>query len=206
METHLKNMQTRELIARCNHGDTEAWEELYARYHGKIVSVVKRFARHGSDEAHDLVQEVFVHLMKALKTYDDTRSPEAYILEIARRVGIGRLRKESAAKRGGDNPGHVLLDAHDAGPEEGRAAIADPGRNQQEAMEKAQEKRLLRSALRLISEACRDLLRLRYEEGLSYKEIAAQMGVKEGALRVRAQRCLQALSAAYSETPRQEAV
>jgi RNA polymerase sigma-70 factor (ECF subfamily) len=206
VNSHLKNERSQELIARCNRGETEAWEELYARYYGKILCVVRRFARDGSDEAQDLVQEVFINLMKALKTFDDTRSPEAYILEIARRVGIGRFRKETAAKRGGDNPGHLLLDAHDGGQEEGRITIPSGAHDQETALRNAQERSLLRGALKRLSETCRELLELRYEKGLSYKEIAAQTNAKEGTLRVRVQRCLNALSTAYSESPQQEAV
>ena len=39
------------------------------------------------------------------ESYEPSKSVEAYILEIARRVRISSYRKEAALKRGGGNPG-----------------------------------------------------------------------------------------------------
>lgn len=186
---------TESLIRRCNQGEQRAWEEFYAAYHGMISLAVRRLPGPASEDTDDVVQEVFLHLFKALRNYDPSRPVEAYILEIARRVTISRLRMGAAAKRGGLNPGNRRVDAH--GGEEGEAGtiqVKYQGADQEQLLMDAQEGRLLHMALKAVSESCRRLLALRFEQGLSYREIAETLNEKEGTLRVRLQRCLSALA------------
>ena len=183
----------RSLIQRCNRGDKRAWEELYARYSGSVSRAVGRLGSGDPQETEDLVQEVFLHLFKALRKYDPSRPLEAYILEIARRVRISKYRRNSAAKRGGRECTTMPLDAHDGG-EAGYIMIPSPEGNQEAALIKAQESGLLRKALKTLSESCRKLLAMRYHKDLSYKELSTEFGAKEGTLRVRVQRCLSALA------------
>jgi len=89
------------LVERCNDGEKAAWDEFYARYYGLVSRMVKRYARGRFDETDDMVQEVFIHIFKALRQYDPTRPIETYLLEIARRVRISQYRSLSAQKRGG---------------------------------------------------------------------------------------------------------
>ena len=193
------------LIQRCNQGDKRAWEEFYGRFHGLVLSVVKKYGNAGSDDLEDMTQEVFIHLFKALQTYDMSRPIEAYVLTIARRVRISRLRKTSALKRGGGNPGSAMVDALDGDEEGNSVSVASPADDQETLLIKAQERRLVQRALNALSDACRNILAMRYEQGLSYKHIAAHLAVKEGTLRVRVQRCLSSLSGIYSTILSEEA-
>lgn len=156
------------------------------------------------DDREDLIQEAFIQLFKALKHYDSTRPVEAYIMEIARRVAIGHLRKASASKRGGLNPSG-RVDAHDDSPERGFVSVPSPGEDQEASLIKAQEKILLRRAFQGLSEACKTLLGLRYDEGLSYQEIGDVLQVKEATLRVQVARCLTALARLCAEVGLPEA-
>ena len=83
----------------------------------------------------------FVNLFKALKQYDPGRPIETYILEIARRVRIGRYRKASAVKRAG-NP--VPVDFWGSDSERGFIAVASADENQEDSLIRAQEKGLLK--------------------------------------------------------------
>jgi RNA polymerase sigma-70 factor (ECF subfamily) len=186
------------LIQRCNRGDKRAWEELYARYSGAVSRTVGKLGSGDPQETEDLVQEVFLHLFKALRKYDPSRPIEAYILEIARRVRISRYRRNSAAKRGGREHATMPLDAHDGG-EAGYIMIPSPEGDQEAALIKAQQTSLLRKALKMLSENCRKLLAMRYHKELSYKELATEFSAKEGTLRVRVQRCLSALARHHGE-------
>ncbi len=185
----------RSLIQRCNRGDKRAWEEFYSIYFGLVSSVAKRYSSQAND-TEDIIQEVFVNLFKALKHYDPGRSIETYILEIARRVRIGWHRKASASKRAG-NP--VPLDIHAWESERESIGLQSAGEDQEDSLIKAQEKRLLRRALESISESCRELLALRYDRGLSYREIADILKTREVTLRSQLQRCLASLSKNYSK-------
>jgi len=164
-----------------------------------VATAVRR--NRGADEAdmEDVVQEVFINLIKALRNYDPMRPLEAYILEIARRVKISYLRSASAAKRGGPNPGRRRVDLHDRLADDvGAVQVAARQPGQEQRLMEAQEAGLLRRALQNVSENCRKLLAYRYDRGLSYKEIAETLGEKEGTLRVKLQRCLTALAQHYS--------
>ena len=99
-------------------------------YFGLVSSVARRYSSQAND-AEDIIQEVFVSLFTALKRYDPARSIEAYILEIARRVRIGRYRKASAAKRAG-NP--VPLDVHDCDSERGFIAMTSADEDQESSL------------------------------------------------------------------------
>jgi RNA polymerase sigma-70 factor, ECF subfamily len=190
----------RTLIERCNRGERDAWEEFYRRYYGLVACAVKKLRSSEPDDTEDVVQDVFINLFRALKEYDPARSLEAYIIEIARRVRISRFRSATAAKRGGRAGPASPLDAHDRGDEGGYISIASNADNQEQALIKAQETRLLRKALEGISETCRKLLALRYDGGMQYSEMASILGLKEGTLRVKVQRCLSALAKSYDRS------
>ncbi|MGO9571099.1 MAG: RNA polymerase sigma factor [Desulfomonilaceae bacterium] len=194
----------RSLIERCNCGDREAWAQFYALCFPLVSLAVRRISYSDPEDNEDTIQDVFVQLFKALRAYDPARSLQAYVLEIARRVAIGRLRNMAAAKRGGLNPGHKRVNAHDCDDDEEAVAVASPHADQEVLLIKAQEGNLLRKALGNVTENCRRLLLLRYEQELSYKEIAKTTGVKEPTLRVRVQRCLSALGERYSELSSKE--
>lgn len=192
------------LIKRCNQGDKEAWNQFYARYVGVIAKAVSRYSHSAVETTDDLVQEVFIQLFKALRSYDSSRPVEAYILEIAKRVGISRFRRGSAAKRGGATAAPLPISAHGEG-EAGYIVIGAPEEDQESALIKANAVRALRKALQSLTDACRSLLSLRYEKGLSYAEIAQLLEVKEGTLRVRVQRCLSTLAQRYTGLTPEEA-
>ncbi|MFH0824860.1 MAG: sigma-70 family RNA polymerase sigma factor [Pseudomonadota bacterium] len=197
---------TESLIRRCNQGDRQAWDEFYASYAGMINAAVGKFTWIGADEREDVVQDVFLKLIDALKTYDPSMPLAAYILEIARRVRISGLRQATALKRGGKNPGTVSLNTHDSGDPDQGVSVPSKLDDPETLLSKARETQKLRFALSRISSACRALLELRYDRNLSYSEIAEQMGAREGTLRVRVQRCLSDLAKRFSDNAPEEAV
>jgi RNA polymerase sigma-70 factor (ECF subfamily) len=192
------------LIQRCNRGEKSAWEEFYAYCLPLVRCAVTRLFRTRPDEIEDVIQDVFIHLFKALRHYDISRSLEAYVLEIARRVAISRFRHVSALKRGGQNPGRVPLDGHGPNDDTSWASSTAQNETQEEALIKAQDASFLRRALERLSDSCRRLLAMRYDAGLSYGDIAAELNVREGTLRVRVQRCLSSLALAYAEASLKE--
>ncbi|MCA1960268.1 MAG: hypothetical protein LDL33_05695, partial [Desulfomonile sp.] len=60
-------------------------------------------------------------------------------------------------------------------------------------------------ALLRLSDACRKLLGLRYERGLSYAEISGASDVRQGTLRVQVLRCLSSLGREYGRLVGREA-
>lgn len=204
MPEELPNSKAEDLVKRCNQGDGQAWEEFYGRYVGMISRVAKSYFKSSHEDADDLIQEVFVRLMNALKNFDATMSLEAYIIEIARRVRIERLRKAASLKRGGGHSRPLPISVHDCPEDQVRIVLASQTEDQEASLMKAQEAGILRQAILELSDGCRKVLALRYDEGLSYKEIAEKLALKEGTLRVRVQRCLSSLAGLYSKAAQQE--
>jgi RNA polymerase sigma factor (sigma-70 family) len=165
------------LVERCNGGEEKAWHEFWSRYHNKISGAVRKLCYSAPGEIEDIVQEVFEHLLTALRSYDPSRSIEAYIVDIARKVAISYIRKESAKKRKPLSTADCPVDP-------------PPCPNPEGTLIQAQEKELLRKSLNELPEDCRRLIAMKYDEGLSYKEIATWTGVKEVTLRTQMSRCL----------------
>jgi RNA polymerase sigma-70 factor (ECF subfamily) len=166
-----------------------------------VHCAVRRFSR--SDELEDVSQEVFIQLFKALRDYDEEKSLEAYIMEIARRVAIGRFRRATAFKRGGPNREPSVDSSRDGDLQRGFCSSAS-AENQEMLLIRAEETKFLRFALNAISEACKKLLGFRYDQGLSYQEISALLGTKEATLRVQVARCLSSLSTHYGRAASME--
>jgi len=183
------------LVGRCNRGDEYAWEELYRRCLPLMHIAVKRFVPRTDNE--DIIQDVFIQIFKALKQYDPTRSLEAYIMEIARRVAIGYLRRASASKRGGLKLAG-LVNAQDEKRDQGFISLVGDMENQEKKLINAEEREHLRKAFKTLSDACKKLLELRYDAELSYQEISGILEIKEATLRVQAARCLSALARRYT--------
>lgn len=106
-----------ELARRCSDGDESAWTTLVERYQRKIWHVAFQFTGR-EDEAEELTQEIFVHLMAALGSFDSSGSLPAWIQRVARNYAIDhyrRRRRERSLVTAGDDFDHAVLFTEDAG-------------------------------------------------------------------------------------------
>ena len=111
----------------------------------------------------DLVQETYVRLLRA-KTAGKVRYARALLFSIAHNTALDLFRRRRAA------PVEAVTDLAEAAVLEKAPVVSDPV-VQQEELE------ILAEAVRVLSERCRQVVLLRYLEGLSYKEIATRLGV-----------------------------
>jgi RNA polymerase sigma-70 factor (ECF subfamily) len=139
------------------------------------------------DEAEEAVQDTFLRAHRALTTrYDEARTRELdlrpWLFRIARNVSLNRLRslRRIAA---------AALPEADAW-HEGPLRVVPDGPSHVEARERAD---VLRSALDRLESSARELLQLRFVEGLAYAEIAELAGGTEAAVRGKVFRALQRL-------------
>jgi RNA polymerase sigma-70 factor (ECF subfamily) len=81
------------LIARIRQGDADAWNELIARYEGRLLAFVEsRLGRRGPSE--DVVQETFIGFLNSLPNYDERRALESYLFSICAYKITDHLRRE----------------------------------------------------------------------------------------------------------------
>lgn len=81
------------LVERISQGDERAWEDLIARYEGRLLAFVEsRLRNQGVSE--DIVQETFVGFLNSLPNYDRRRPLESYLFTICAFKLTDYLRRE----------------------------------------------------------------------------------------------------------------
>ena len=81
------------LIDRIQAGEVEAWEELIARFEGRLLAFAEsRLGRRQAGE--DVVQETFIGFLTSLPNYDSARPLESYLFSIAAHKLTDYLRRE----------------------------------------------------------------------------------------------------------------
>ncbi|MDX1945400.1 MAG: sigma-70 family RNA polymerase sigma factor [Pirellulaceae bacterium] len=81
------------LVARIRGGEDDAWDDLIARYEGRLLAFVEsRLGRRGPSE--DIVQESFLGFLNSLPNYDGKRPLESYLFSICAYKLTDHLRRE----------------------------------------------------------------------------------------------------------------
>ena len=167
-----------ELLNKAQHGDTEAFGQLYQRHAPAVFRYL--FAHLGNRlDAEDLTNEVFLRAWQSLPRYKERGNPLlAFLFRIAHNALVDQYRRSSAAGGSPAELGAYLPDEHP-----GPAELLSAGFEQQE---------LLRLLGRLRADY-RTVLTLRFVSDLSPDETARVMQRSPGAVRVLQHRALEAL-------------
>jgi RNA polymerase sigma-70 factor (ECF subfamily) len=81
------------LVARIRAGEPDAWNELIARFEGRLLAFVEgRIGRRSVGE--DVVQETFLGFLNSLPNFEDSRPLESYLFSIAAHKLTDHLRRE----------------------------------------------------------------------------------------------------------------
>lgn len=165
-------------VSRACAGDAAAFRALYRELHPAVAGFVGRRVRVRAD-AEDLVARVFMAFVKHLGEYRrDRGSVHAWILRIARNAIIDEVRARRPA---------LPLDA---------VSEVLPGAGDLLAELLAREQRdLVVDQIAALPADTRELLALRYADGLSHAEIAALLGLRADAVKQRVSRTLRELRA-----------
>ncbi|GIX00351.1 MAG: DNA-directed RNA polymerase sigma-70 factor [Pirellulaceae bacterium] len=83
----------KQLVERIEQGDERAWEELIARYEGRLLAFAGS-RLHDRAAAEDIVQETFIGFLNSLPNYDRRRSLESYLFTICAYKLTDHLRRE----------------------------------------------------------------------------------------------------------------
>ncbi len=81
------------LVARIRGGEPQAWNELIARFEGRLLAFVEsRLGRRSAGE--DVVQETFLGFLTSLPNFEDSRPLESYLFSIAAHKLTDHMRRE----------------------------------------------------------------------------------------------------------------
>jgi len=172
------------LLERMRRGDEAAFAELFARHRGAVF----RYAAHmgGDGVADDVVQEVFLALLRQSARYDASRgSLQAYLIGIARRQVLKRAAGRHAAQ---------WIDEEDAGP----ADIESQTGNPFEDLSRAEIVARVRAAIAGLPPAFREVVVLCELNEMDYAEAAAVIGRPIGTVRSRLHRARALLTTALA--------
>jgi RNA polymerase sigma-70 factor, ECF subfamily len=172
--------EERRLLAAARDGDARAMRQLLDRVSGTVYRFGRSFCRDPHD-AEDVMQEVFVALVRGLPGLRGEASLSTWAFVVARNACTRWRRRRVAEPRR-----LASLDADGEARAVGGAVdhAADPAR-----IAETDELRLvLQDAIRMLPPVQRDVLLLRDVEGRSAREVASALRIREPAVKSRLHR------------------
>lgn len=152
-----------DLLLRIRNGDEVAFELVFLRYKGKLYDFIRR-SLPASEDAESMVQEIFVRLWANRKQLDPTKSMNALLYAMARNEIFGHLPKLLVRRK--------YL-------EELSYSLKESGEATERQLEYNELKSVVAQLISSMPEKRREIYVLSRNEGLSYKEIATQLGISE---------------------------
>ena len=156
------------LLERYRSGDRNAISQLIERHSHRVRNYIRMMVK-DRDLAEDLFQETFIKAVRVIDEgkYCDTGKFLSWILRIAHNQVIDHFRTQRQNKSVTESDaGYDVL---------GTLRFAD--HTIEDALVSEQIERDIRGLIELLPEEQREVVRMRYFTGLSFKEIAEQTGV-----------------------------
>ncbi|WP_368070829.1 ECF RNA polymerase sigma factor SigK [Nitriliruptor sp.] len=166
-----KTVPDEDLMAAVARGDQAAFADLFDRFAGSVYGVVKRVVRDPS-QSEEVAQEVLVEVWRTATRFDPDRGTvQTWILTMAHRRAIDRVRSEQASRDRTE-----------------RIAIRDRSRAFDEVAEEVElrfEHQQVREALSALTDLQREAVELAYYGGHTYREVADLLDTPLGTVKTR---------------------
>lgn len=162
-------------MARVREGDFSNMGQLFERHHKSLFG----FFYHMNGDAgksEDLVQNVFLRMLKYRKSYAGNGSFVAWMYTVARNVSHDSYR--------GNNPLREATDISD------QKEMATMDVNVEESIYRSEQSELLQQAMMKLDVEKREAIVLSKYQGLKYQQIAEMANVSENAIKARVRRGL----------------
>jgi RNA polymerase sigma-70 factor (ECF subfamily) len=161
-------------------GDLDQLAILYRRYRDPLYDFFSRLTGNRV-VSEDLVQDVFVRILKYRSTYQETSRFITWMYQIGRNARADYLRR------------------HNTGPIEQSPALqaAQEMTSPESQLEESEQKVMLQCALMRISESSRELLILARFQEMKYEDIADVYGISPAAVKMRVYRATRELREVY---------
>lgn len=150
------------LVKDAFRGDSAAFCRIVERYQDPVYNLCARYLLPA--DAEDMAQETFVRAFVHRERFDPNRPLLPWLLTIARRLCLDRLRARKRAPS----------------TEAESAEVQDPGMFADDQLGAKQELALLDRALRKLPEGQREAIVHHHVDGLSYQEVASLLDVPIG--------------------------
>ncbi len=168
-------MDESELLSRLRHGDEDAYSSIFwEQYPGLVVSATRLLGERALGE--EVAQDVMLELWRRRESLVLTGPLRAYLQQATRNRALNRLRQGRTAQRG-----EVYVRGPSPSPSADAGAIAS------ELQAAAQR------AIASLSGPQREVFEMNRQRGLTYAEIAEQLGISVKSVEARMGRALKLL-------------
>ena len=178
----------RQLLRAAAGGDIHAFEDLLARYRGRVLTLVRHRLGPRSLWVDDVAQEIFLQVHRGAARFEGRSTVKTWLFGLALNVCRAHLRRE---RRSGIND----LVRHDDGV---LADLPSASLDPLMGLERAERVALIREAMGALSATHRLILHLRETEEMSYAEMAHVLQVPIGTVRSRVHNARAALAQALT--------
>lgn len=159
------------IVQRCLDGDERAFRDLFVRHRNDVGRIVFRVMG-PSPDLEDVVQEVFVHVYRSLRSFRGEAKLSTWLHRLAVNVTLMHLRRARSRPRFAD----VAVPEAPQDPDAG---------SPQQLAERAERVRALYRALETLTEKKRTVFVLHDLEGLAAKDVSEIVGAPVLTVRTR---------------------
>lgn len=167
-------------------GDGDAFASLLARYQNRLYRYLLRWVRQAAT-AEDLFQQTWLRVLENIRSFDPNRNFDAWLFAVARNLAIDHLRRYQPDSlddpTGGDVPMVEQFSTKD------RGAL--------EELMQSERSALVQRALESQLPIHREILSLRFEEGMKLDEIAEVLAIPLPTVKSRLGRALERLRSSF---------
>jgi len=159
------------LVKRANRGDAKAFEQIYHRYRDWVYRLAWRFTGNHQD-ALDVLQETFAYVLGKFPGFELTAAMTTFLYPVVKHVSLTLRRKSRRFACDEEVLGELAATA---------------------SQETERSRSELAAALCVLAENQREILLMRFVDGMSLQEIADALGIPLGTVKSRLHHALKAL-------------
>lgn len=191
-ETPIEELSDEELMIAYAGGNVQAFEVLMKRYEKPLFNFIVRSVKR-ADLAEEMLQEVFIRVIKSASKYQQTAKFSTWIYTIARNLCIDRARKKSGKELSLDQTiGDSEKDTH-------LDRVVDESNQAATEHDRAVFLSKLEEALEKLPEEQREVFLMREVSDLKFREISEILGIPVPTVKSRMRYALEALRGHLTE-------
>jgi len=164
----LPDQSDEDLVRRLARGQSVAFDELYRRYHDRLLHYFRRMLGRDHEKARDFLQDLFLKLIERPERFSPDGCFRTWVFAVAHNMCCNEYRRAA-----------VRRDA----PVQPQPAPTSPPPG--EGLEQREFRRALEGQLLRLDQIKRSTFLLRYQEELSLQQIAQVMGCAVGTVKSR---------------------
>jgi RNA polymerase sigma-70 factor (ECF subfamily) len=173
-----------ELLLRLRNGDERALEAVFRAHYASMCNVVRRIV-FAPDVAEELVQDVFFKLWRKREDLSEIDALKTYLVRAARNTALNHLRRQKLEQAHGEREAI-----------KGEPVTGDTG---EDAAATAELEQAVQAAVDRLPPRCREVFMLSRDGGLTYQEIATELGISIKTVETQMGRALKSLRLALSD-------